>query len=242
MYTPTLDTAMASIEASTSQEDSILESLGGTTTPEATINPEPELQVPSSHYSPGVSTSVEERALSLLGSGVPAESVASALGVTPARISQLLAVESFSTRVAALRYENLQKHNVRDERYDSLEDKLLERLERSLPLLIKPESILKAVTVVNGAKRRGQSTPEQVTNTQNIVNLVLPSVIADKFSVNVNNQVTKAGDQELLTMASGNLLKQVEEATAARIEHTPSEQQSESYEEQDNVQKERSES
>lgn len=218
MYTPSLPQAIDALEALTSAFDSpkdpILESLGETEVEHVAASA--PIATPSSHYSPGVSSSIEERALSLLGSGVPGDSVASALGVTPARISQLLAIESFSSKVAALRYANLQKNNVRDEKYNSLEDQLLAKLERSLPLLIKPESILKAVTVVNGAKRRGHSTPEQVTNQQNIVNLVLPSVIANKFLVNINNQVTQAGDQELLTMASGNLLKQVEEATATR--------------------------
>ena len=167
---------------------------------------------PSSHYSPGKSTSIEDRALKLLGSGVGAESVASALGVTPSRISQLLAVEEFSKKVADLRYESLQSHNKRDNKYDTLEDALLAKLQKSLPLLVKPESIMKAISVVNGAKRRGQSAPEAVANQQNIVNIILPSVIADKFTTNAENQVIKAGDQNLVTMQSGNLLKTTETA------------------------------
>ncbi len=179
---------------------------------------------PSNHYTPGTSSSVEEKALSLLGSGVQAESVASALGVTPSRIAQLLSDKVFSDSVAELRYKSLQEHNIRDGKYDTLEDTLLTKLERSLPLLVRPESILKAIGVVNSAKRRGQSAPQQVTNQQNIVNLVLPTVIAEKFAININNQVTKAGDQELLTMASGNLLKQIEDAASARtLEHTAQE-------------------
>lgn len=195
--------------------DPILESLGidpveVTDTDPVGIN----LTDKSSHYSTGQTTSIEEKALRLLGSGVQAEAVASALGVTASRISQLLAEDNFSKKVANLRYESLQKHNRRDTKYDSLEDRLIDKLEKSLPLLVKPESILKAITVVNGAKRRGQSAPAQVNNQQNIVNLVLPASIAAKFTVatNIDNQVTRAGDQELLTMASGNLLKQVEEA------------------------------
>ena len=78
-------------------------------------------------------------------------------------------------------------------------------------LLVKPESILKAMAVVNGAKRRGHTTTNAVTSNQTIVNLILPSVIVQKFVTNIDNQVIKAGDQELLTMQSGNLLKQVEE-------------------------------
>lgn len=164
----------------------------------------------------GRSTSVEERALSLLGAGVAAESVASALGVTGGYISQLLADDVFATQVATLRYENLQKHNLRDDSYDDIEDRLLEKLSASLGLMFKPETLLKAISVVNAAKRRGQATPEQVVNNQTVVQLVLPAVIAQRFSVNINNQVTRAGDQELHTIPSSNLLKQVEDRREMR--------------------------
>lgn len=180
--------------------------------PEDVVKELRDIPTPSSHYSTGTSTSIEDRALKLLGSGVQAEAVAGALGVTPARISQLLAEDAFSKQVASLRYESLQKHNKRDNKYDSLEDNLLEKLKKSLPLLVKPESILKAIATVNGAKRRGQSAPAQVTNQQNIVNIILPNVIVEKFVTNGDNQVIRAGEQDLVTMQSGNLLKQVEDA------------------------------
>lgn len=171
-----------------------------------------ETPVPSlgNSGSVGLSTSVEERALTLLGSGIAPEAVASALGVTPSRISQLLSSEEFSTKVATLRYENLQEHNLRDGKYDSLEDDLINKLKNSLPLMIKPDTILKAISTINGAKRRGQSSPEQASNHQNIVTLVLPTVIAQQFITNINNQVTKAGDQELITIESSKLLSNAE--------------------------------
>jgi hypothetical protein len=179
------------------------------------------ITAPSNHYSPGASSSVEDRALNLLGSGISADSVASALGVTAGRISQLLAEKTFASKVAQLRYENLQSHNKRDDEYDGLEDTLLVKLKASMPLMVRPDTILKAISVINNAKRRGQSAPQQVTNQQNIVNLILPTVVANKFTTNINNQVTKAGEQELLTMPSGNLLKQVEEAEEARLLESP---------------------
>jgi len=175
-----------------------------------------EVSAPSNTYSTGVTSPVEDKALSLLGSGVSSEATATALGVTPGRISQLLSNKEFAAQVAELRYESLQAHNVRDGKYDSLEDKLLVKLERSLPLMVRPETIMKAIATVNGAKRRGQSAPEQVTNSKNIVNLILPTQIAQKFVTNITNQVTRAGEQELLTMSSGNLLRQVEEKQIER--------------------------
>jgi len=207
----------------------ILDTLGGTET-EVLDMPSP-VSVPSTPVVPvvpvgsqegnsgstGLTTSIEEKALTLLGSGIQAEAVASALGVTASRISQLLSREDFAVKVAALRYENLQSHNVRDGKYDSLEDSLIYKLEKSLPLMIRPDTILKAISIVNSAKRRGQSAPEQASNHQNIVNLVLPAIIANKFITNINNQVTKAGEQELITISSGQLLDNTEATQKDRI-------------------------
>lgn len=187
----------------------LLDSLGG-------FVAEPNAPAPSTRT--GLTSSTEERALQLLGSGIAASSVAAALGVTESRISQLLSREDFAQKVSNLRYENLQKHNLRDSAYDSLEDKLLYKLEKSIPLMFKPETLLNAIKVVNGAKRRGQSAPEQVINQQNIVNLVLPAIITEKFTVNVNNQVIRAGEQELHTIPSSTLLNQIEQQRNREVE------------------------
>ena len=160
------------------------------------------------------STLTEDRALSLLGSGIPAENVASALGVTPGRISQLLSSKTFAARVATLRYENLQQHNVRDATYDTLEDTLVQKLQRQIPLILRPMDTVRALQAINGAKRRGQSAPEQTATQQNIVALILPTIIAQKFTTNISNQVTKAGQQELITMQAGTLLSATEEKIA----------------------------
>lgn len=168
-------------------------------------------------------TSVEERALALLGSGVTAEAAANALGVTASYISQLLSDEEFSGKVTTIRYENLQKHNSRDNKYDAIEDKLLHKLEASIPMMYKPEQLLKAVATINGAKRRGQSAPQQITNQQNIINLTLPTAVVQKFTTNINNQVIKAGSEDLLTLPSSELLAKAEnDDTKPAIEGTAS--------------------
>jgi transcriptional regulator with XRE-family HTH domain len=166
---------------------------------------------PSSHHAPGVTSSTEEKALALLGAGIQQEAVAAAIGVTPARISQLLSDKSFADKVARLRYDALQKHNARDLKYDTLEDRLLDKLDKSLPLLIRPESILNAMRIVNAAKRRGAQVQQTNTQEAKIVQLIVPTFIAQQFSVNMNNQVIKAGSQELLTMQASQLLKQFEQ-------------------------------
>ena len=155
---------------------------------------------------------LSERALSLLSSGVSPVQVAAACGVTESAISQLVSNPEFSAALTLAKYENLQRHNARDNKYDILEDKLIDSLERNLPLMMRPLEILKALQVINGAKRRGQSAPDQVVQQQNIVSIQMPTLIVNKFTTNISNQVINASGQELLTIQSGALLKQVKGA------------------------------
>lgn len=159
-------------------------------------------------YTP--STLVEERALSLLGAGISPAQVASTLGVTESLISQLVSKEGFAAELARIKTESLQKHNARDLKYDSLEDSLLDKLEKNIGMMYKPHDILKAIQVVNGAKRRGTSTAEAVIAQQNIVQIVLPTKVIQTFTSNAQNQVVQAGNQSLTTIQSGELLRQSE--------------------------------
>ena len=150
-------------------------------------------------------TSIEDRALSLLGQGISPEHTAAALGITPARISQMLSTADFAEKVAELRFTTLAKHSERDARADSLEDKLLKKLEDLIPFLMRPLEIARIYQIVNSAKRRGQSAPEHLTNAQEVVPLIMPIQIINQFTVNAANQVIKAGQQELITVQSGSM-------------------------------------
>lgn len=167
--------------------------------------------------------SVEERALHLLGQGIPAVTVAAACGVSESRISQLLSDENFIAKVSELRFNNLEKHNVTDNAYDDLETTLLERLKDCIPLMgMDPMKLLKAIQVINGAKRRGVSAPEHVTAQQTVVQLVMPNVIMQKFTTNINNQVIQAGDQTLQTIQSSALTSLAAPSFPAALAAPPS--------------------
>ena len=147
----------------------------------------------------------EERALKLLGDGFAPEQVASAIGVSPSRISQLLSDDSFSQSVAELRYKTLAAHTERDSAYDSLEDQLLQKLKGTLSMLFDPMKIAKLLQIINAAKRRGSQHQELLTAAQTVVQLNMPTQIYQQFVTNVNNQVIKAGAQELITVQSGQM-------------------------------------
>lgn len=155
---------------------------------------------------------IEERALLMLGSGTPASIVASALGVTESRISQMLSEPVFAEQVQELRFKNLQKQTLLDEKYASLEESLLTKLEKVLPIMTKPRDVLSAISVINGAKRRGAQVSQDATTSQKVINLTLPVHIMHKFVSNVNNQVIEVqdgqGDARSLVTASSRSLEQ----------------------------------
>ena len=158
--------------------------------------------------------SLAERAKTLLGSGITAATVAGSLGVSEGYISQLLSDSVFASEVSSLRYTALQSHNARDDRYDTIEDKLQDKLEQSIPLMIKPDTILKAIQVINGAKRRGATADIVEVAPQSMVTITLPKATIQNFTTNINNQVIKAGNQDLLTIDSDKLTNLSKEETA----------------------------
>ena len=154
-------------------------------------------------------TSTRARALELLGNGVAPAQVAAALGITESAISQLVSDPEFSAQVAELRFQKLSKYNERDDSYDSIEDSLIEKLRDLMPMMMRPMEVLKAIQVINAAKRRGASAPSDGIQHQTIIQLNMPSAIIQKFSTTINNQVTNAGSQELLTIQSSHLLDKI---------------------------------
>ena len=159
-------------------------------------------------------TTTEDRALTLLGQGVPPQAVANALGVDISRISQLLSQDEFAQKVVEKKFESLSKNNERDSHIDDLEDKLLKKMQDCLPFMTRPMEILKSFQILNAAKRRGQTAPESLTQKQTIIQLNIPQIILEKFQSNIHNQVIQVGSQTLVTIPSGQMLKQLEASNA----------------------------
>lgn len=147
----------------------------------------------------------------LLGNGLSNEVVANAVGVTPSYISQLMGQEDFASEVIAKRSAVLASHSARDRTWDSAEDKLLETLHQQLDAggFYKPMDILRAVAVVNAAKRRGNPTPEHLTLTQNVVTLNLPVQVVHTFTKSAAGEVVEVDGQTLVPMTAATLMSQL---------------------------------
>lgn len=157
-----------------------------------------------------------EKIKELLGNGLSNEVVATAVGVHPSYISQLMADEQFSAEVVSKRTQTLTAATIRDRSWDGLEDSLLNKLAEKVEqdLIYKPMDLLRALAVVNNAKRRGTSAQESLVVHQNIVTLNLPTVVVNSYKKNSNGEVVEVTTPEgkaqtLVTMPAAALMQKL---------------------------------
>lgn len=155
-------------------------------------------------------TSNRDKALIMLGDGAPVSIVAAALGVTESTISQYMSDDGFKAQVTERKFHNMTRQTSIDSKYMDLEEKLLEKAEKVLPLMTKPTDVIRALKEINGTTRRGTHISDPSLVQSRVVNLVIPVAIAQKFVSNINNQVIEVRDdsgsqQSLVTASSGSL-------------------------------------
>lgn len=170
-------------------------------------------------------SNINQRALALLGMGHAPELVASAVGVSPSRISQLLSEDTFAEEVAKARYKNLAKVSTRIEAYENIEDKLLDKLEKSLSMIFDPIKLAVILGKISAAKPKATGLQDIPTAKADTVSLQIPTLILNQFRVtmNVHNQVISSVDEssgkttDLVTMQSNQLDKFANSKSTAEI-------------------------
>jgi len=148
----------------------------------------------------------KDRILKLLGSGLGGEIVSATVGCDPSYISQLMSDEDFRSRVLALRIESLTADTQRDRAIDEIEDVLIEKLKAGLDFLVSTKDILRAYAVINAAKRRGAKATDTTVVNNNIVNLILPRIIVQKYTVSRTGEVVEVEGKPLVTIPAQRLL------------------------------------
>lgn len=151
-------------------------------------------------------TTTEENILKLLSDGHSQDVVASTLGITASAISQHLSKDWFKAELAARKSVKLEKYAKLDDAYDRLEDRLLGKLEASIPFLTKPAEISAILSKVNAAKRRlGDSSKVQNTPVTQIINITLPTSVVHKFSRTRDGHIVAVDDKSLVTITSNSM-------------------------------------
>jgi hypothetical protein len=161
---------------------------------------------------------MKDRIKELLGCGIAPEIVASAVGVSAGYVSQLLAEPEFANEVQELKLLNLTGLVERDKKWDTLEDKLLDRLEHTLPMLNNPMQVVTALRTVNGAHRRAVTKDPGNGHVKEIVHLHLPACLNAQFVVNQTNQVVSVEGRSIATMPANAVVEKLKTLRANSLE------------------------
>lgn len=171
-----------------------------------------------------ITSSLEDRAIALLASGINATRAAEALGVSVSRISQLMEETNFKEQLAEAKFAHLNRHNEADKKLDDLEATLVNKLADSVQLIaFDPMKLARVFQVVNSAKRRGTAALGDLPEHASIVNLNMPTkILNNTFVTNINNQVIQAGGEDLVTLQPHRMEELVNEYLATENEHIAS--------------------
>jgi len=159
--------------------------------------------------------SKKDQIISLLKANCTVGQAAAAVGCDQAYVSEIFAIPEIAAEIAAHRIKILKDQSETDDKYDSIEKRLLDGLEEKLNqgvAFMKMGVILQAINTVNRAVRRGAGHQEAITPPSNVVQLIMPTVIVRQFQANQDNEVIKVGDQELISMSSKNVMQRLEHA------------------------------
>lgn len=150
-----------------------------------------------------------EKMKKLLALELPQSAVASALGCSESLVSQKMTEADFIADVAALKLARLEDSSQRDEKLDKLENTIIDKLEKGINYMLKPQDLLGALKVISAVPRRSQPnmTGASVQLSQT-VKVVLPNVMAVTFIKNTQGEIIEAGGRSLATLPS-KVLKQM---------------------------------
>ena len=127
-----------------------------------------------------------------------------------------MADPDFAEGVMLARIEQGEKTVGMDRKADNLEDMLLDKLQKSLPMMFKPSEILRAYQVINAAKRRVPvDSVGSGSGGGTVLNLRIPARTALKFKMDSAGEVIEIEGKPLVTMPSVQLLRKMNERGSA---------------------------
>ena len=132
---------------------------------------------------------MRDKIIEMLGKGIPATQVASAVGCDDSYISQLLSEEGVEQRVIELKATHFSKYVEQDTKLDAAEEEALQKVSQLLPFITRPGEAIRAYAVLNAAKRRTADSASQAQMVAQTVALDLPAASRVRFTLTADKQV-----------------------------------------------------
>lgn len=162
-----------------------------------------------------LSGDLSERIKTMMSSGLEPAVIARAVGCEASYITQLMEDAGFREEVQAARIVNLTDATERDKRLTKLEDLAINRLEATIPMVMKPMEAAKILQIVNNTKRRGAELQGGNTSAgAPVVTVMLPEAARVSFTFNSSNQVVDVEGRSMAPLPNNRLMQMAAERRA----------------------------
>lgn len=149
---------------------------------------------------------VKGKLVSFLAAGVPPSAAASAAGVTPAYVTQLLDDEEFRTAVVEASAKSLEDAIAKDTKVEDIKAKALRVIEQKLPFVRSALEATRIYQILDSTKKQAPTGTQQ--NGQagiTMVNIILPKAAGMSLKLNGLNQVIEVEGRTMATLPSREL-------------------------------------
>ncbi len=161
-------------------------------------------------------TVIGDRLLELLGAGLSASVAASAVGVTPGYVSQLMEEEDFRLEVQIRRAGKAQAAIAVDESWDSVEKQAIDRMKQMMPMITKPADLIKIAEIANRAKRTARELEGADGGAAPTVSFTIPAGAEVHFQMNSSSQVIQIDGRSTEALPIQQLQKRLAERKEQR--------------------------
>lgn len=182
-----------------------------------------------------------ERIANLLATGLKSSQVASIIGVTPARISQITATEEFK-QILEVRQAEINASNVEeialDAKYHAAESSLVTQVLETAPMA-ELKDVIAALRVIGERQDRRKIPSNPVpsgiingTTINNIITLSVPQHAVPEITLSAQKEIISIGNKQLAPMNSDRVtelfnkigdnhdLRRISESTTETIKET----------------------
>jgi hypothetical protein len=160
---------------------------------------------------------MRDRIIEMLGKGIPATQVASAVGCDDSYISQLLSQPGVIDKVTEMRAAHFSSYLAHDQKTDDLEAIALDRVATLIPFITRPAEAVRVYQVLNAAKRRTVDSASQAQAVAQTISLELPTASRVRFTLTQDRQVIEIEGRSMTTMPAKSIAAQLEQRNAARL-------------------------
>ena len=160
---------------------------------------------------------MREKIIEMLGKGIPATQVASAVGCEDSYISQLLSEPGVTEEVTSLKATHFSKYLEQDGKADDAEAMALKKLTSLIPFITRPAEAARAYAVLNAAKRKTVDNVASALPVQAVVSLELPAATRVRFTVTHDKQVIEVEGRSMTTMPAANMAQKLAQRHASRL-------------------------